>query len=75
VAAGVGVALIADLALTNVRDDIVVRDLGRDTPIRRISAATLADGYRAPATQAMLDILQDVASRYESSRSKLALVG
>jgi DNA-binding transcriptional LysR family regulator len=75
VAAGVGVSLIAELGLTTVREDIVVRDLGRDTPIRQIYAATLADGYRAPATQAMLDILRDVASRYESRRPKLALVG
>jgi DNA-binding transcriptional LysR family regulator len=74
VAAGVGVSLIAELGLTTVRDDIVVRDLGRETPTRQIHAATLADGYRAPATQAMLDILKDVAARYESRRPKLALV-
>jgi DNA-binding transcriptional LysR family regulator len=75
VAAGVGVSLIAELGLTSVRDDIVVRDLGRETPVRQIYAATLADGYRSPATQAMLDILADVASRYESRRSQLHLVG
>ena len=46
VAAGVGVSLIAELGLTTVRDDIVVRDLGRDTPVRQIYAATLAEGYR-----------------------------
>jgi DNA-binding transcriptional LysR family regulator len=75
VAAGVGVSLIAELGLTTVREDIVVRDLGRDTPARQIHAATLAGGYRAPATQAMLEILRDVASRYESRRRKLELVG
>ena len=32
VAAGVGVSLIAELGLTTIRDDIVVRDLGRETP-------------------------------------------
>src|SRR5688500_13439246 len=74
VAAGVGVSLIAELGLTSVRDDIVVRDLGRDTPVRQIYAATLADGYRSPATQAMLEILRDVAARYESRRSQLTLV-
>ena len=47
-----------------VRDDIVVRDLGRDTPVRQIYAATLAEGYRAPATQAMVEILSEVAARY-----------
>jgi DNA-binding transcriptional LysR family regulator len=75
VAAGVGVSLIAELGLTSVRDDIVVRDLGRDTPVRQIYAATLSDGYRSPATQAMLEILRDVASRYESRRPRLELVG
>jgi DNA-binding transcriptional LysR family regulator len=74
VAAGVGVSLIAELGLTTVRDDIVVRDLGRETPVRQIYAATLADGYRTPATQAMVDIVQDVASRYESRRPQLSLV-
>ncbi len=39
VAAGVGVSLIAELGLTTIRDDIVVRDLGRDTPVRQIYAA------------------------------------
>jgi DNA-binding transcriptional LysR family regulator len=75
VAAGVGVSLIAELGLTTVRDDIVVRDLGRDTPVRQIYAATLAEGYCAPATQAMVEILRDVAARYESRRPKLTLVG
>jgi DNA-binding transcriptional LysR family regulator len=74
VAAGVGVSLIAELGLTSVRDDIVVRDLGRETPVRQIFAATLADGYRSPATHAMLEILRDVASRYESRRPRLELV-
>ena len=75
VAAGVGVSLIAELGLRIVRDDIVVRDLGRETPVRQIYAATLADGYRSPATQAMLEILQDVTAGYASRRPKLSLVG
>jgi len=74
VAAGVGVALIAELALTTVRDDIVIRSLGRETPIRRIHAAALAGGYRSPATTAMLEILTDVAGSYRTRRPDLALV-
>src|SRR5215213_6610624 len=74
VAAGVGVALIAELALTTVRDDIVIRSLGRETPIRRIHAAALAGGYRSPATAAMLEILTDVAARYQVRRPDLELV-
>jgi DNA-binding transcriptional LysR family regulator len=67
VAAGVGVALIPELGLSVVRDDIVIRSLGEETPVRRIQAATLAGGYRAPATAAMLEILVDVAAAYRSS--------
>src|SRR5829696_3283941 len=74
VAAGVGVAFIAELALTNVRDDIVICSLGRETPIRRIHAAALAGGYRSPATTAMLEILADVAGQYCTRRPELALV-
>ena len=74
VAAGVGVALIAELALTTVRDDIVIRSLGRETPLRRIHAAALAGGYRSPATTAMLEILTDVAASYRTRRPDLALV-
>jgi DNA-binding transcriptional LysR family regulator len=75
VAAGVGVSLIAELGLTSVRDDIVVRDLGRETPVRRIHATTLAEGYRSPATQAMLGILREVAAAHEQRRPRLSLVG
>src|SRR5215210_8135891 len=74
VAAGVGVALIAELALTTVRDDIVIRSLGRETPVRRIHAAALAGSYRSPATSAMLEILADVAAQYPTRRPDLALV-
>src|SRR3954453_14165026 len=60
VAAGVGVSLIAELGLTTIRDDIVVRDLGRETPVRKIYAAA-SGGYRTAATAAMLDVLGEVA--------------
>jgi DNA-binding transcriptional LysR family regulator len=74
VAAGVGVSLMAELGLINVRPDIAVRSLGRETPVRQIYAATLAEGYRSPATKAMLEILSDVAAEYEQRRPRLALV-
>ena len=65
IAAGVGVSLLPALALTNLREDIVVRSLGRGAPTRKIAAATLAGRYRSPATEAMLDILSEVADRFE----------
>jgi DNA-binding transcriptional LysR family regulator len=75
VAAGVGVALIAELGLWAPREDVVVRSLGRETPYRRVKAAVLAGGYRSPATTAMLDVLREVAARYERRQPGLALVG
>jgi hypothetical protein len=72
VAAGVGVSLIAELGLSTIRDDIVVRDLGRETPVRRIYAAVGA-GYRTPAAEAMLGVLRDVAATYQSRRPRLVL--
>lgn len=76
VAAGVGVSLIAELGLATVRDDVVVRDLGGETPVRQVFAATRAAGYRYPAAQAMVEIVSDVASRYVSRRRAApALVG
>jgi DNA-binding transcriptional LysR family regulator len=65
IAAGVGVSLLPALSLTNVREDIVVRSLGKNAPTRRIAAATLAGRYVSPATQAMLEILTEAAERFE----------
>ena len=65
IAAGVGISLLPGLSLTNVREDIVVRSLGRQAPARQITAGTLAGRYRSPATDAMLKILSEVAERFE----------
>ena len=77
VAAGVGVSLIAELGLTSIRDDIVVRSLGRETPVREVYAATALDAHRTPATLAMLEILagrrvplRDAAARSSSSSAE-----
>jgi molybdate transport repressor ModE-like protein len=73
VAAGVGVSIIAELGLRTVRDDIVIRPLGRETPIRQIFA-TVTKGYRSPATAAMLDVLREVGAGHAESRPVLELV-
>jgi DNA-binding transcriptional LysR family regulator len=65
IAAGVGISLLPGLSLTNLREDIVVRSLGAQAPARRITAGTLAGRYRSPATNAMLQILGEVADRFE----------
>jgi DNA-binding transcriptional LysR family regulator len=73
VAAGVGVSLIAELGLRTIRDDIVVRPLGRDTPVRQIYATALK-GYRSPATAAMIEMLRDVGMHHAERRPVLELV-
>jgi DNA-binding transcriptional LysR family regulator len=74
IAAGVGVALIPTLALTTVRDDIVIRDLGSEAPVRKIAAATLPGAQRSPSARAMLDVLNEVASQYAKPVPHLAAV-
>jgi DNA-binding transcriptional LysR family regulator len=71
VAAGVGVALIPDLALTTMRDDIVVREIPKP-PVRKVMALSLPGTYRSPAVAAMLDTLREAAASYRKKRFKLA---
>ncbi len=61
VAAGVGVALIPRLALSVVRDDIVIRSLSPAPPVRQVIAATPARARLVPAAPAMLGILEQAA--------------
>lgn len=64
VAAGIGVALIPDLAARGARQDVVIRSFGPRAPVRQVVAAVPA-GYRAPAAEAMLDVLRTVGSDWE----------
>jgi DNA-binding transcriptional LysR family regulator len=64
VAAGVGVALVPRLALTNVHPRIVVRELSPRSPARKVVAATMVGPGVAPAARSMLQILADVARHY-----------
>jgi DNA-binding transcriptional LysR family regulator len=64
VAAGVGVALVPQLALSTVRDDIVVRALTPRSPVRRVIAATARGVAVAPSVGTMLGVLHDVARDY-----------
>jgi len=66
VAAGVGVALIPELALSVVREDIVIRALAPSPPVRQVIAAAPADARLSPATPAMLAILEQAAKSYEA---------
>jgi DNA-binding transcriptional LysR family regulator len=67
VAAGVGVALIPQLALSVLREDIVIRALSPAPPVRQVIAAT-PDGARlVPAAPAMLAVLGRAADELKRS--------
>ncbi len=60
VAAGLGVALVPQLALSGVREDVRVLDLGGQAPSRRIMLANSADRTPSPVGTAMAKILRQV---------------
>jgi DNA-binding transcriptional LysR family regulator len=64
VASGVGVALIPELALSVVREDVLVRVLSPRPPVRQVIAALPSAARLTPAAPAMLQVLRDAASRY-----------
>jgi molybdate transport repressor ModE-like protein len=64
VAAGIGVAILPALALGTPHPDVAIRRLSPPIPPRKIWAAMLADSYHSPASEAMLQILQDVSDEF-----------
>jgi DNA-binding transcriptional LysR family regulator len=73
VAAGVGVTLIPDLVLaTGVNPGVAVIPFVGQMPVRRIWAATAANGYRAPATEAMVGVLQEVCASFPARLEQTA---
>jgi DNA-binding transcriptional LysR family regulator len=63
VAAGVGVALVPQLALSTVRPDIRIRSLHPRSPVRKVFAATPRAAAATPAVATMLDVLREAARR------------
>ena len=68
-AAGVGVALIPELALSVVREDIVIRALSPAPPAREVIAAVPPGRRLAPAAPAMLGILEAASRRWAKERT------
>jgi len=64
VAAGVGVALIPELALTSQRDDVVIRELSPRGPSRRVLAAVPRGPASLPAASEMIEVLRQTAGRF-----------
>jgi DNA-binding transcriptional LysR family regulator len=72
VAAGVGVALIPELALSTGRDDVVIRTLSPAPPLRRVIAAMPSGARLVPAAPVMLSVLAEIAHDYETKKGRPA---
>jgi DNA-binding transcriptional LysR family regulator len=70
VAAGVGVALIPELALSVVRADIAIRAVAPAPPVRQVIAATATGARLAPATRTMLGVLEQASRLYQSQQQR-----
>lgn len=68
VAAGAGITVVPELALTNLRADVMIHNLGNSAPMRTIAAATLAGVHRSPATSALLEIVAEIVEKHLATR-------
>jgi molybdate transport repressor ModE-like protein len=64
VAAKLGVTLLPDLALTALHPGVEVVAVKPKPPLRRVWAATLAEGSRSPAAEAMVEILVETSRNF-----------
>lgn len=75
VAAGVGVALVPQLALTAPSSPRIVIRPTTDLPTRRISLITPAGRQRSPATNAMTEIMRTTAGRHTTTGRARTRIG
>ena len=71
VGAGMGVALLPDLALCPPHESVVLRSLGANGPSRAIQAATRRIAFRSPAAERMLEVLREQRPRRRAGRLQL----
>jgi DNA-binding transcriptional LysR family regulator len=67
VESGVGVALIPELALSTVRENVVIRPLHPPAPVRGVLAATPRGTAMMPSVATMVDVLRTAARRYQAA--------
>lgn len=65
VSVGLGIALAPRTAVSNQRPDVRILSLGETVPSRRILVANRHDRVRAPAEEAMRQVLLDVSRFYQ----------
>lgn len=68
VSAGMGVSLVPELLLTGRNPGLRALDIVPDAPTRRVWAMTRPEATRAPATNAMLDVLRGESERFVRAR-------
>jgi molybdate transport repressor ModE-like protein len=71
IAAKLGVTLLPDLALTNLHPGVAVVAVKPKPPMRRVWAATLTEGSRSPAADAMIEILTEAGEAFAAERREL----
>jgi DNA-binding transcriptional LysR family regulator len=71
VAAGVGIALVPELALLGAHPEVVTRQIAPATPYRRVAVATR--GYSSPGVEVMLTHLEGVCREYAGDLGNLVL--
>jgi DNA-binding transcriptional LysR family regulator len=64
VSAGVGVALVPRMVVGEPVPAVVFRDVGSDTPARLVFAAVLSEGFTAPGTRKLVEVLEETAASY-----------
>lgn len=72
VSAGLGVALVPRMVVRDPVPGVAWRDLGADTPSRRVFAAVLSTGFTTPGTRAMLEILHETVAAYAAGTTPLS---
>lgn len=68
VSAGMGISLVPELLLTGRHPGLRAVDIEPDAPVRRVWALTRPEETRAPATEAMLEVLRREAERFGRPR-------
>jgi len=74
VAAGVGIALLPQLALRMGYPGAESRPVAGAGLERKIYAAIPSDAYRSPATEAMIDVLRSIADEFQGRTPLPAVV-
>lgn len=68
VSAGMGVSLVPELLLTGRNPGLRAMDIEPDAPVRRVWAMTRPEATVAPATKAMLGVLERESERFVRAR-------